>query len=713
MQADAGPPPDSGVTPAQYGLDMRPSNATCLAPDRPAQGAAVELNRVFENVAGLNQPVALIQAPGDDTTFYLVQRGGQIKTFDNDPAANSTEIFADLSGFEFTSGPGEAGLLGMAFAPDFSSSGQVYLSYTAPGVDPDGCGNQRIESRISRFTLGNGDTQLQRSSEEILLRLDQPFGNHNGGHIAFGPDGHLYISFGDGGSGGDPCNSGQDTSTLLGSILRIDVGGGGAAYAIPPDNPFVAGGGAPEIYAYGLRNVWRFSFDREAQTLWAGDVGQNQWEEVSIIENGGNYGWRCREGAHDYNTDNCPTGGLVEPVAEYDHTEGRSITGGFVYRGATIPTLQGVYLYADYVFGTVWGLFENNMTGAWEPQVLSDSGLKISSFAEDNAGELYVLSYDNGRIYRFDPAAGGSTNTFPQLLSETGCMDNADPRLPGPALIPYDVNAPLFSDDADKERFMALPDGEVINIEADGDMDLPVGTVLIKHFKRGGVYLETRFLIRHDDGEWGGYTYEWNDAQNDATLLSGGKIKDVADGQWAFPSTGQCMACHTAISKRAIGLEVGQLNGEAFYPSTGRLSNQMETWSHIGLFSNAPDGGAETLEVYPDPTGSAALEDRARAYLHANCAHCHRTGGPGQSNMDLLFSTPLGDANLCNVDPGETDLGIANVKLLTPGDPATSMIVERMKRRDVYGMPPLGTLFVHTDGVILMEDWITGLAACP
>jgi len=231
--------------------------------------------------------------------------------------------------------------------------------------------------------------------------VDQPFLNHNGGQIAFGPDGLLYVGLGDGGSGGDPLGHAQDTSTLLGSILRIDVDRG-TPYAVPPDNPFAAGGGRPEIFAWGLRNPWRWSFDRETGELWCGDVGQNRWEEVDRIRRGGNYGWNVREGAHCFASAECDSAGLIEPVAEYSHDEGCSITGGYVYRGATLPQISGAYVYGDFCSGRIWGLFSAG-GGALAPRLLAESGLQISSFAEDHDGELYVVDYGGG-IHRLASA---------------------------------------------------------------------------------------------------------------------------------------------------------------------------------------------------------------------------------------------------------------------------------------------------------------------
>jgi glucose/arabinose dehydrogenase len=274
-------------------------------------------------------------------------------------------------------------LLGVAFHPRFAENGFVYVSYTAPGAP--------LTSVVARFNSPDRGVTMDVNSETALLTLPQPFANHNGGHIVFGSDGMLYVGFGDGGSEGDPNGNGQDTNTLLGKILRLDVDNA-APYAIPGDNPFAGGGGRGEIWAFGLRNPWRFQFDRGTGALWAGDVGQNQFEEVDRITRGGNFGWNIREGAHCFSDPQCSTAGLIDPVAEYDHTEGCSITGGFVYRGSAIPSLSGSYVYGDFCSGRIWALANE------QPQVIADTTLAISSFAEDSTGELLVIDMA-GQIY--------------------------------------------------------------------------------------------------------------------------------------------------------------------------------------------------------------------------------------------------------------------------------------------------------------------------
>ncbi|MHB9029111.1 MAG: PQQ-dependent sugar dehydrogenase, partial [Candidatus Latescibacterota bacterium] len=296
----------------------------------------------------------------------------------------------------------EMGLLGLAFHPDFESNGYFFVDYTA--ANP-------MRTVISRFTVSrsNPDSADPRS-EFFILEIPQPFENHNGGQIVFGPDRYLYIALGDGGSGGDPNGNGQNRASLLGKILRIDVNhpGATARYGIPADNPFAGNtnGYRPEIYAFGLRNPWRFSFDTVTGQLWAADVGQNKWEEVNLIEKGGNYGWNTMEGKHCFTSSTCDTTGLRLPVIEYDRSLGSSITGGFVYRGKKAPEFFGAYIYADYVSGRIWKLMYSRESGPIN-ELLLDTSLFISSFGVDADQELYLCAFD-GKIYRFSSAAAGA-----------------------------------------------------------------------------------------------------------------------------------------------------------------------------------------------------------------------------------------------------------------------------------------------------------------
>jgi len=710
----AAPPPPGGGT---GGLDARPDNTTCVATVQPSLGTAIDDAQVFPNLS-FQSPVLMLQAPGDSTKWYIVEQRGVVKVFDNVNSTSSTATYIDLQG-PVNNDTGEAGLLGMAFDPNFATNGRVYLSYTA---DPTS-GSSVLESRISRFTASGG--VLTPGSETILLRIAQPYANHNGGNIAFGPDGDLYAGFGDGGSGGDPENHSQNRSELLGKLIRIDVSAGGSTYAIPSDNPYAGGalcasgvssGSAlcPEIYAYGFRNPWRWTFDRAAPTpeIWLADVGQNTYEEVDRVERGGNYGWRFREGLHCYNpSTNCPTTAngapLIDPVAEYAHDLGISVTGGYVYRGTAIASLAGRYLFGDFGSGRIFGLIPDS-TGVLQRQELLATSAQISSFAQGNDGEIYYVDY-SGTLFKIVPASTAPSNPIKTLLSQTGCVDANNPTQPAPGLIPYAPNAPFWSDGATKARWMALPNGTTITVAADGDWTFPIGTVLVKNFRLNNQLVETRLFMRHSDtGNWGGYTYRWNSNNTDATLVSGGLVATIAGQDWIYPSEAQCLQCHTTAAGRALGLETRQLNSSFTYPSTGRTANQLSTLDAIGMFS-AP---LTVLPAYPDPFDTAqTLNSRARAYLHTNCAQCHRPNGGTPVNLDLRYATDISASGTCGVSPASGDLGVTGAKIITPGDAAKSVLYLRMNRRDTNRMPPIGSHLVDTQGAALLQQWISGMSA--
>jgi glucose/arabinose dehydrogenase len=326
--------------------------------------------------SGLTRPVDLQSAFDGSGRLFILEKYGAIRIFENGQLLDQTFLNIDD---RVNDGSNEMGLLGLAFHPNYEQNGYFYVNYTGEGGD----------TRISRFTA-SGNT-ADPNSEQVLMVINQPFPNHNGGAVAFGPDGYLYLGLGDGGAAGDPQKNGQNTNTLLGSILRIDVNNGNP-YSIPADNPF-----GNEVWAYGLRNPWRISFDGLTGDLWIGDVGQGAWEEIDFLSAGApagaNFGWSIMEGSYGY--DGEPQPNLLLPVAEYSHDFGCSVTGGYVYRGA-MPEWNGIYLYGDYCSGTVWGLILSN--GQWQSQVMFEANARITSFGQDEDGEVYLVS-DDGRVF--------------------------------------------------------------------------------------------------------------------------------------------------------------------------------------------------------------------------------------------------------------------------------------------------------------------------
>jgi glucose/arabinose dehydrogenase len=384
-------PPPTTTTPPP--TTTTPPPTTTTPPPPPAAPNSVTLTPV---VAGLSSPVDL-QAPGDSTgRMFVVEQAGTIRILQ--AGALLATPFLDIRARVTFSG--EMGLLGAAFHPAFAQNRRFYVNYVRV------LGSGQIQSVISEFQASAANAnQADPGSERILLAVNQPFTNHKGGQLAFGPDKFLYIGLGDGGSGGDPLGNAQSLQTFLGKMLRIDVDRttGGLPYAIPGDNPFVAGGGLPEIWAYGLRNPYRFSFDSATGRLFAGDDGQDLFEEIDILQKGGNFGWNVMEGLHCFKpATGCNMTGLTLPIAEYDHSEGMAVIGGYVYHGPGIPALAGSYVFGDFGSGKIWRLTQDN-SGAWQRVLLLNSGRNMSSFGLDSAGELYLVDYVRGAILKVTP----------------------------------------------------------------------------------------------------------------------------------------------------------------------------------------------------------------------------------------------------------------------------------------------------------------------
>ena len=707
------PPPPPPPPSTDVGLDSKPQNLTCVAPDRPQNSTTVTVSKAYPSLS-FSQPTKIILEPvASNPRWFVLEKNGRMEVFD---AASpvSAQLYLDFSGLSLNTAS-EGGLLGLAFHPDYPGTPEIFVYYTRNHSGPS------MRSRISRLVLddvadpspiGSGTT------EQVIIEIDQDFSNHNGGDIDFGPDGLLYIGLGDGGSGNDPLDRAQDTTTLLGSMLRIEVRGTGAGYTIPAGNPNAGnalcgpGTGAtqacPEIYAWGLRNPWRWSFDPVTDLLWLADVGQDAWEEVNIVRINENYGWDCREGAN--NAGGTCTSAYVDPVAQYPHSNGNvSITGGHVYYGTELAGLTGRYVFGDFASGRIWALQGDEQSGFTLEELVNTTN-SISSFAVGPDNELYYSNY-GGSVMRLTSGGSGQDNVA-DLLSDSGCVNPADVTQPYSGLVPYEINAPFWSDGAAKDRYIAIPDGSTISIDANDDWVFPPGTVLVKNFRLGGQLIETRHLMRHPDGVWAGYTYEWNPAQTEANRVRGGKVVDINGQDWIYPDEAECQACHTSIATVALGPETAQLNGDFTYPSTSRTANQLETLDHIMMFSS-PLPDVATLPALTDPSDTGAdLDERARSYLHTNCASCHQPGGPTPVNLDLRYSTALADTNACDEAPQAGDLGLNMARIIAPGDPSRSVLLDRMDRRDDVGMPPLGSTVVDSAGVSLISQWIVALSGC-
>lgn len=711
----AAEPPDASDSAAEpiYGLDERPPNTTCSAPARPPAGPlAARWERVFTSVPLPDNTVDLFEL---GEAFYVVHRPGRLLRFEAKPGAAAYTVAFDIS--SAVDDVFEGGLLSVVPHPKFAQNGYVFAYYTRKDA------SDTFFIRVSRFTSSDGGLTFDPLTEKVVLEyVSREFG-HTGGRLLFGPDGYLYFSTGDSFFPRDsqltddlPCSE-PTPCPLHGKILRLDVDGGDP-YAIPPSNPFAGGGGRKEIYAWGFRNPFRMSFDRATGDLFVVDVGALDWEEVSRVELGGNYGWPRAEGFHCHDENGCA--GLVEPILAVPNTLSagcpdattcaRALVGGVIYRGSAIPEAHGAYFFGDQSAGHQFVARADPVTGALVRTTLNPAGppIRVTGYTEDAAGEAYLIDYFGAVFKLVRDGSEPAVSSFPTKLSATGCVDPDDPTKPAAGVIPYAINVPSWSDGADAEHFFAIPDGTTITVLPDGDLDLPVGSVTMQTFRLGEKRVETRLFVRHDDG-WAGYSYEWQDDQKDAILLSGGKVKTVSGQTWVFPSRAECLHCHTGAAQGTLGLEISQMNRLADYP--GRPArDQLGTLASAGFF--AP-GTVLASTPLPRLDGPEPVMARARAMLHVRCSSCHRPGGNTPAGMDLRFGTALGQTGTCGIAPARGDMGVAGARLLAPGAPEQSLLLRRMSASDAWRMPPIASRRVDVDGAKLLSEMIQSLGSCP
>jgi len=713
-----------------FGIDTRVPFASSKVVGSPEPPHPYRTIPAFAKLKFAN-PTDLAISPLDDA-WLMTEQHGTIRRFANSPDATETTPFLDIRGKNKQHDGRQ--IWSSTFHPKYAENGWIYVAYHDTTPKPPRC-------RVVRYTAKpiDGKTAMvcDPASEFIVVEW-QAGEDHWGGCLKFGPDGCLYFSAGDGSSYADGFQTGQDISDLNASILRIDVDRSDLLrpYTIPKDNPFVDLKGARgEVWAYGLRNVWKMSFDRKDGHLWAGDVGQDLWEMIHRIEKGGNCGWSVTEGTHGFRPERkVGPSPILKPVVELEHSEARSVTGGFVYRGKKHPGLYGQYIYADFETGKIWGLNYDGKT-VTNHRELDDTPLKIVAFAEDNRGELYVVSY-TGTIHQLDPAptVEKPVAAFPRRLSETGLFTSTKDGAVAPGVIPYEPNSQLWSDGSHKERWMAIPGDGKIGIDGGENWRFPEGTILIKTFALELVQgkpesrrrLETRIMHLEQD-HWRGYTYIWNDEQTDADLNSKAAVErtfDIADPSqpsgirrqtWHFPSRAECTLCHTMPVQYVLGLSTPQLNREMNY---GKVrDNQMRTLEHIGMFREPLakrysefKGDFVKLPKMTDPTDATEpLDLRARAYLHTNCSVCHRRWGGGNALFEVQWGLKTDQMKILNVPPGHGSFGVADACIVKPGDPDKSLLYTRMIRTDGGRMPKAGSSVIDAAGSKLIRDWIGGM----
>lgn len=650
-----------------------------------------------------SEPLELTAMPGSDR-LVLVEQRGKIYSF---PANNQTEradLFADIKKLH----PDTTEVYSLAFHPQFEKNRFVYIWYMLQHEKPEG-------TKIARFKVKETHPpEIDPETEKVVFTWKS--GGHNGGAIRFGKDGYMYLGTGDGVGPTPPdgMNTGQDISDLLSSILRIDVDAEeqGRTYRIPPDNPFVSTPGARgEIWAYGFRNPWRMSFDRETGDLWVGDVGWELWEMIYRVEKGGNYGWSVMEGSSQVVRRDLKPGPtpILPPTVEHPHSEAASITGGVVYYGSQHPELRGSYIYGDYETGKIWELrLENNRVV--KHREIASTRHKISSFGEIPNGELYIVDH-LGTLHRLvKNSAADIPHEFPKKLSDTGLFSNVARHELASGVVDYSIKTSMWKDYATGTRFAAWPGKSTAKLDGTR-LEAPNDAVLAKTYSlemesgnsSSRRHIETQ-VLHFSEGKWNPYTYAWNEEQTDAFLVeSKGAVRELvvkdasAPGgkrvqNWRLHSRAECLRCHNSWCGTVLGFNDEQVNRESWAMLVSRELSQEKDQKLV----NPHDA-------------QASLDSRARSYLHINCSHCHRENAGGSVLSFMNIEMPLPRAGLLGTKPAQGSFGIPEPAVVAPGDPLRSVLYFRMSKMGSGHMPYLGSSLVDPAGIELIREWIAAL----
>lgn len=725
---------------------------------------------VYQNLT-FDSPLTFNELPTSEK-ILVGQRDGKIFWFDKTPDVSEKNMLLDLS--DRVGVVWDGGFLGLALHPDFGTNGSNYFYTYYTSKDRNGanfpnryttqsCTSEEYWGNflvLSRHQMNPNTMQVDSSSEQVMLKIRMYGTTHRGGGLLFGDDGFLYLTTGD----QTAFKKSQDIlNNLDGGVLRFDVDKDaqkshvpvrtmpqdhgfsdeitGVGYWIPNGNPFLSptGQNFEEYYSMGHRNPHRMTKDRQTGDLYIGEIGGGRHEEINVVKKGGNFGWPLYEGL--YRSTFCVSGLYnnmphEEPLVAFPRNQANAVIGGYVYRGIEIPELQGKYICADYGNGEeIWSVDTN--TGAYE-QLGNFSSTNIISFGEDKQGELYILKQGLSSLYKLTTKKTFE-ETLPQSLSETGAFTNLTNLTPSDGLIPYDLIESFWSDGALKKRWIGIPnDGshdtaeEKITYSENDNWNLPVGSVLVKHFeipinesnptitKR----LETRFSVKAANGNFYFVTYKWNDAQTDALLLNSGLDETItitrANGTtesqtWRYPSAAECTTCHNQSTGGTIGTRTRYLNKEITYPKTGRTANQLVTLSHLGILDEViTDSNTDALLTYKAITDdNATIDEKARSYMDLNCAYCHQATSDVRANFDLRMSLNLDGTGL--LDAGfNNSLGVLGEAILVEGEPDKSILYLRANSlQPGVAMPPLAKNRVHDEGVALIEEWIRQLGSLP
>ncbi len=728
---------------------QRVANTTISMPvtPPPAQADSFSLENALPTVAFTN-PIALAVPPGETNRLFVVERAGLIVVITN-LAAPTRSVFMNIQ--PRVNASGEGGLLGLAFHPGYATNRRFFCFYATTATNGTGTG---FHTRASEFRASTTNANTADPAfEGVLFSQFNERDNHNAGDLHFGPDGLLYIATGDEGDFNDNLNNSQTiTRDFFAAMLRVDVDfrtnsippnphpalAAGTNYAIPAGNPFIGATNfmgtnisptqvRTEFFATGLRNPFRFTFDPVNGRLLCADVGQNAWEEINWITNGGNYGWARREGfVAGPKTAGQPLSLFTPPLLAYGHgsatNQGNSVTGGIVYYGDRIPTLFGHYIFADYQSGHLWAMTDNGTTNTAFKWLATDAFL-VGFGRDPRNGDVLMCDLIANQVKRLVPNA--STSTLPQTLSAAGVFSDLQTLTPHPGVIPYELNVPFWSDNAIKRRWFSLPSTNLtMTFAAETPWTFPTSMVWIKHFDlelTSGVpssarRLETRILVKNAGGDGGyGVTYRWGNSLLDATLVPAGGLDEpfvindagvIRTQVWRYPSRAECLVCHNTGAGFGLGFSAPQLNRDMDY--SGRVTNQIAALAANGYLASPP-ASLHTLRAMAHATNDAvSVEFRARSWLQANCAQCHFPGGPSPGNFDARLLPPLPQANLVDGPLNNTQGDPLN-RVIARADVPRSMAHTRIALRGAGQMPPLASSLVDTQGVALLAAWIGSL----
>jgi len=755
-----------------YQADVTLTFADTLRIDNPALAAppappitTYSMVNAFGNNSLFIQPVAMTSPPGDTKRLFVCQKSGQVKIVTNPSSKRPlVSTFLDLQSTAIRRNitlatEGEWGLLSLAFHPAYAINRQFFISYAmvADGV---------TYLRLSRFTTQSGNPNAADLNSEVVLLQQRDENNaHNSCDLHFGPDGYLYMSLGDTGSQYDGDKVSQlITRNFNSAILRLDVDkkpgnlepnphpsiptdSGVARFSVPIDNPWVhtsrrgswdgmfngesisnLNAVRNEFWAVGFRSPWRMSFDGDSGELWCGDVGQDTWEEINLIQRGGNYGWAFREATHP--GPRTPPAGFtsIDPLWEYRHGSGadfgNSVIGGVVYHGNRIGALKSSYIFGDYVTGNIWSLRRNAFGPPNVTRVTGQTG--ISAFGTDPSnGDVLAANYNLGTIMRL--VTNSPSTNFPQTLSATGLFANLTTLSPAPGLLPYAVNLPFWSDHAIKRRWFSIPASGKIGWFQDEPWTFQVGSLWVKHFDleltRGDPTtrkrIETRLLVRTQDGVYG-VSYRWNEAGTEASLAADeGEDIDLAvvedsiprTQRWHIPSRSDCRSCHNEQAGYALSFNTRQLNLESNIQ--GFSGNQLTTLQSAGYFSTPLPAATTLPRHFRANETTFSLEERARSYLAVNCSYCHQSGSNTPGTWDGRSALTLAETGLINGTANNTGSDPLN-RLIVPGDHTHSIVLNRIATRNGFTrMPPLGSNELDRASIDLVESWINQLTVPP